>query len=210
MYIELKDVCKEIKNTAVLTDISLRMEGGKVYGFRGKNGCGKTMIMRVISGLIRPTSGEVIIDNRTMWKDMTFPESIGILLENPSFLDGYTGFDNLKILASIKGGTDDIQIKDAMKKTGLNPDDNRKYKKYSLGMKQKLGIAAAFMENPDIVILDEPLNALDKEGVDNVRAIINELKHEGKITIIACHDAEEMELLADTIFEMENGKIVGK
>lgn len=210
MYIELEDVCKEIKNTAVLTDISLRMEGGKVYGFRGKNGCGKTMIMRVISGLIRPTSGEVIIDNRTMWKDMTFPESIGILLENPSFLDGYTGFDNLKILASIKGGTDDIQIKDAMKKTGLNPDDNRKYKKYSLGMKQKLGIAAAFMENPDIVILDEPLNALDKEGVDNVRAIINELKHEGKITIIACHDAEEMELLADTIFEMENGKIVGK
>ncbi len=210
MYIELKDVCKEIKNTAVLTDISLRMEGGKVYGFRGKNGCGKTMIMRVISGLIRPTSGEVIIDNRTMWKDMTFPESIGILLENPSFLDGYTGFDNLKILASIKGGTDDIQIKDAMKKTGLNPDDNRKYKKYSLGMKQKLGIAAAFMENPDIVILDEPLNALDKEGVDNVRAIINELKHGGKITIIACHDAEEMELLADTIFEMENGKIVGK
>lgn len=181
-----------------------------MYGFRGKNGCGKTMIMRVISGLIRPTSGEVIIDNRTMWKDMTFPESIGILLENPSFLDGYTGFDNLKILASIKGGTDDIQIKDAMKKTGLNPDDNRKYKKYSLGMKQKLGIAAAFMENPDIVILDEPLNALDKEGVDNVRAIINELKHEGKITIIACHDAEEMELLADTIFEMENGKIVGK
>lgn len=210
MYIELKDVCKEIKNTAVLTDISLRMEGGKVYGFRGKNGCGKTMIMRVISGLIRPTSGEVIIDNRMMWKDMTFPESIGILLENPSFLDGYTGFDNLKILASIKGGTDDIQIKDAMKKTGLNPDDNRKYKKYSLGMKQKLGIAAAFMENPDIVILDEPLNALDKEGVDNVRAIINELKHGGKITIIACHDAEEMELLADTIFEMENGKIVGK
>ena len=97
-----------------------------------------------------------------------------------------------------------------MKKTGLNPDDNRKYKKYSLGMKQKLGIAAAFMENPDIVILDEPLNALDKEGVDNVRAIINELKHGGKITIIACHDAEEMELLADTIFEMENGKIVGK
>ena len=210
MYIELIDVCKKIKTTAVLENINVRLEGGKVYGFKGKNGCGKTMIMRVISGLIKPTSGEVVINDEKLWKDISFPGSMGMLLENPSFLDGYTGFENLKILASIKGITGDDEIKEALEKVGLNPEDNRKYKKYSLGMKQKLGIAAAFMENPDVVILDEPLNALDRSGVENVRTIINELKTEGKIIIIACHDADEMELLADVIFEMENGKIVGK
>lgn len=210
MYLELKDVSKKISKQEVLHDISFRMEGGKVYGFKGKNGCGKTMLMRVISGLIKPSSGEININGEILWKDISFPKSMGLLLENPSFLNNYTGFENLKILASIKGVIGDAEIRDALEKTGLDWQDRRKYKKYSLGMKQKLGIACAFMEHPDIVILDEPINAIDQSGVENIRKILDELKQEGKIIIIACHDAEEMELLADEIYEMESGTFVDK
>lgn len=208
MYLELTDISKEIKKVTVLHDINVRMEGGKVYGLKGKNGCGKTMLMRVISGLIKPTSGKIDINGEELWKDIAFPRSIGVLLENPSFLNNYTGFENLKMLASIKGTIGDKEIARALNQVGLGPDDMRKYKKYSLGMKQKLGIACAFMEHPDIIILDEPINAIDQNGVVQVRNILEELKKEKKIMIIACHDAEEMNLLADEIFEMEAGTIV--
>lgn len=210
MEIVLKDIGKDIKKKCILHDINITLTGGKVYGLKGKNGCGKTMLMRVISGLIRPTKGEVIINEEILFKDITFPRSIGVLIENPSFLNGYTGFDNLKILASIKGVIGDKEISEAIEKVGLDPKDTRKYRKYSLGMKQKLGIACAFMEHPDIVILDEPINAIDQSGVVLVRKILDELKAEGKIIIIACHDTEEMELLADEIYEMESGTIVNK
>lgn len=208
MYMELNDISKKIKKTTVLHDISIKLEGGNVYGLRGKNGCGKTMLMRVMSGLMRPTTGKVVIDGRELWKDMTFPDSIGVLIENPSFIDGYTGYKNLKMLADIKGIIGEKEIRDAMEKVGLDSYDKRKYRKYSLGMKQKLGIACAFMEHPDIVIMDEPINAIDSDGVELVRKIMDELKSEGRIIIIACHDAEEMELLADEIFVMEDGTIV--
>lgn len=207
MYMELTDISKSIGKTTILHDINLHLEGGKVYGLRGKNGCGKTMLMRVMSGLIRPTTGTVIINDKELWKDMTFPDSIGVLIENPSFIDGYTGYKNLKMLADIKGIIGEKEVKEALLKVGLEPEDKRKYRKYSLGMKQKLGIACAFMEHPDIVIMDEPINAIDEKGVELVRNIMNELKKEGKIIIIACHDAEEMELLADEIFVMEEGTI---
>lgn len=207
MYMELTDISKSIGKTSILHDINLHLEGGKVYGLRGKNGCGKTMLMRVMSGLIRPTTGTVMINDKELWKDMTFPDSIGILIENPSFIDGYTGYRNLKMLADIKGIIGEKEVKEALLKVGLEPEDKRKYRKYSLGMKQKLGIACAFMEHPDIVIMDEPINAIDEKGVELVRNIMNELKEEGKIIIIACHDAEEMELLADEIFVMEEGTI---
>lgn len=207
MYMELTDISKSIGKTTILHDINLHLEGGKVYGLRGKNGCGKTMLMRVMSGLIRPTTGTVIINEKELWKDMTFPDSIGVLIENPSFIDGYTGYKNLKMLADIKGIIGEKEVKEALLKVGLEPEDKRKYRKYSLGMKQKLGIACAFMEHPDIVIMDEPINAIDEKGVELVRNIMNELKKEGKIIIIACHDAEEMELLADEIFVMEEGTI---
>ena len=210
MEILLKSIRKDIRKRNILHDIDMSLTGGNVYGFKGKNGCGKTMLMRIISGLIRPTEGQVIINGEELFKDITFPRSIGVLIENPSFLDGYTGFDNLKMLASIKGLIDDKEIAHAMEKVGLDYKDTRKYRKYSLGMKQKLGIACAFMEHPDIVILDEPINAIDQSGVEKVRSILGELKDEGKIIIIACHDAEEMELLADEIYEMESGTIVGK
>ncbi len=207
MYIELKDVKKDIRKATVLKDINVRFESGKVYGLQGKNGCGKTMLMRIICGLIKPTQGSVDINGKILWKDMSFPKSIGTLIENPAFIDGYTGFKNLKILASIKGKITDDDIRDAITRVGLDPDDKRKYRKYSLGMKQKLGIACAFMEYPDIVILDEPINAIDKDGVVLARAILDDLKKRDKIIIIACHDAEEMKILADEIIQMEEGRI---
>ena len=203
----IKNLTKKIRGTVILDDINLELTGGKVYGVSGKNGCGKTMLMRSICGLIKPTSGEVVINEKVLGKDMSFPESLGALIENPAFLGGYTGFDNLRILADIKGGTSDEQIKESLTKVGLDPDDKRKYRKYSLGMKQKLGIACAIMENPDVVILDEPINAIDEKGVKLIEEVLNELKEQGKIILIACHDKEELELLADEIFYMEEGKM---
>lgn len=208
MYIELKNITKTFKKTTVLDDINIRFESGKVYGLKGKNGCGKTMLMRVICGLIRPSNGTVDIDGSVLWKEMDVPQSVGTLIENPSFIGGYTGYENLELLASIKGKIKEEEICAAMTKVGLEPYDKRKYRKYSLGMKQKLGIACAVMEEPDIIILDEPINAIDEKGVELVRDLLDEMKEKDKIIIIACHDAEEMSILADEIIQMENGHIV--
>lgn len=207
MSIEIKNLTKKIGSNTVLSDINLTMEAGKIYGLKGKNGSGKTMLMRVISGLITPTEGEVLIDGKKLGKDMSFPESIGLLIENPAFLPTYSGFDNLKTIASIKGVITDEEIKDVIKRVGLDPDDKKKYKKYSLGMKQKLGIACAIMEKPDIVILDEPVNAVDEDGIKVIREVLDELKKEGKIIILACHDKEELFFLSDEIIEIDCGVI---
>ena len=142
-----------------------------------------------------------------MGRDMSFPESIGVLIENPSFISGYTGYKNLKVLADIKGIIGDKQIKESIRKVGLNPEDKRKYRKYSLGMKQRLGIAAAIMEQPDIILLDEPINAIDENGVEQVRKILNELKDMNRVIIIACHDREELERLSDVIYDMAEGRL---
>lgn len=165
MYIEIKNLTKKIKNSTVLDNINLRFTGGNIYGLKGKNGSGKTMLLRIICGLILPTQGTVDINGDILGRDISFPKSIGVLIENPSFVPGYTGFRNLKILAEIHGKIDDRTIKDYISLVGLNPEDKKKYRKYSLGMKQRLGIACAIMENPDIVLLDEPINALDEKGV---------------------------------------------
>lgn len=207
MEIVIENVSKSIHGVEVLKDINVKFEGGKIYGLRGKNGSGKTMIMRMISGLIRPSSGRVIIDGKVLGRDMSFPESIGVLIENPSFISGYTGYKNLKVLADIKGIIDDKQIKESIRKVGLNPEDKRKYRKYSLGMKQRLGIAAAIMEQPDIILLDEPINAIDENGVEQVREILNELKNMNRVIIIACHDREELERLSDVIYDMAEGRL---
>ena len=208
MYIEIKNLTKEIKGSVVLSNINLRLEQGKIYGIRGKNGSGKTMLMRAISGLILPSEGTIDINGEILGKQISFPRSIGVLIENPSFLPDYTGFRNLKTLAEIQGKIDDDKIRAAISKVGLDPDDKKKYKKYSLGMKQRLGIACAIMEEPDIVLLDEPINALDEKGVKLVRGILQELKARGAIVMVACHDREELEALSDEIFEMEAGKIL--
>ena len=209
MYIELKNVSKKIKGVLVLDNINLYMESGKIYGLKGRNGSGKTMLMRAVSGLIK-VSGDVIIDDKKLGKDISFPDSIGLLIENPAFISNYTGFENLKTLASIRSRIKDETIRDVMEEIGLNPDDKRVFKKYSLGMKQRLGIAAAVMENPDIIILDEPVNAIDEAGIVQVRDILHKHRERGALIIIACHDSEELNYLSDETIVIEDGKIVDK
>ena len=208
MYIRLKCVTKKIKQDILLDHISLEFRGGKVYGLQGKNGSGKTMLMRAVCGLITLSDGEIDIDGEILHKDISFPRSIGALLENPSFLNGYTGLENLKLLADIQGGIEEKELRDCLAKVGLDADDKRVYRKYSLGMKQKLGIAAAVMGSPDIVILDEPINAIDEAGVEKVREILRGLKERGSVIIVACHDREELELLSDEIIKISKGRIV--
>lgn len=207
MEIKITSLTKKIGKSVVLENINLEFKGGRIYGLRGKNGSGKTMLMRVISGLILPTSGNVEINGRILGKDMSFPESIGILLENPAFIDSFSGYRNLKALADINSLISEEDIKETIQRAGLNPEDKKKYKKYSLGMKQRLGIAAAVMEKPEIILLDEPINALDESGVKEIRDLLFELKSEERIIIVACHDREELEYLADEIIEISDGKI---
>ena len=210
MYIKITDVNKTIKKAPILRNIKLEFTGGKVYGLRGKNGSGKTMLMRAICGLITPDSGIIDINGKILGKDISFPESIGVLIENPAFIGNYTGLKNLKVLASIQNRIGDEQIRKALEDIGLDPDDKRTYRKYSLGMKQKLGIAAAVMENPDIIILDEPINALDDVSVEKVHDILEEQKKRGAVIIIACHDKEELDQLSDEIIEISDGRIINK
>ena len=207
--VRLEDYCKSFKSAEVLKNINLTLESGKVIGLKGKNGSGKTMLMRAISGLILRTSGKVYINDKELGRHISFPPSIGILIENPSFISNYTGFKNLKILASIQNRISDDEIRDAIRKVGLDPDDKRTFKKYSLGMKQRLGIAAAIMERPDIVILDEPINALDEAGAGLIKGLLDELKANGSLIIIACHDTEELNYLSDEIYEIYDGEITG-
>jgi ABC-2 type transport system ATP-binding protein len=207
--IKIENVSKKIKSNMILKNIDMELTSGHIYGFRGKNGCGKTMLMRCICGLIIPTEGKIIINGKELHKDIKIPESIGALIENPAFLPQYTGFKNLKMLASLKGKISDEEVKLAIKRAGLDPDDKRTYKKYSLGMKQKLGIANAIMGEPDIIVLDEPINALDEISVENVKKVFLELKEKGKLIIAACHDREELEYLCDIIYELKDGEIAG-
>ena len=207
--VRLEDYCKSFKSAEVLKNINLTLESGKVIALKGKNGSGKTMLMRAISGLILPTSGKVYINDKELGRHISFPPSIGILIENPSFISNYTGFKNLKILASIKNRISHDEIREAIRKVGLDPDDKRTFKKYSLGMKQRLGIAAAIMERPDIVILDEPINALDEAGAGLIKGLLDELKANGSLIIIACHDTEELNYLSDEIYEIYDGEITG-
>ena len=209
--IELKHISKTIHKNEVLHDISFMMESGKIYGFQGVNGSGKTMLMRIIIGLIHPTNGSVEINGKVLGRELEFPESIGFLLENPAFLDRYSGYSNLKLLAEIQNNISDAEIKEVLSLVGLNEEaSKKKYRKYSLGMKQRLGIAAAIMENPDIIILDEPINALDDVSVEKVHDILEEQKKRGAVIIIACHDKEELDQLSDEIIEISDGRIINK
>lgn len=206
--IAIQNLSKTIKSNAVIQDISMNLKSGVIYGFKGINGSGKTMLMRLICGLIRPTEGEIRINGKTLGKDLSFPESIGVFLENPAFLDSCSGFQNLKILASIKAVATDEDIRATLSRVGLSPNDKKKYRKYSLGMKQRLGIAAAIMEKPDIVILDEPTNSLDADGVTLVKQIVQEEKARGALVILSCHDGELLKGLSDEIFLLESGHLV--
>ena len=209
MKVELKNVSKRLNDVTVLEDISLTLESGTSYGLKGKNGCGNTMLMRMMAGLIYPTSGTVSIDGEILHKDIATPRSIGILIENPAFLPGYTGQRNLELLAGLTGKADRTQIAKTMSRVGLDPNDKRTYRKYSLGMKQRLGIACALMECPDLILLDEPINAIDEKGVPKIWEALQEEKQRGALIVLACHDTEELTSLADQIITIEEGKICG-
>lgn len=207
MKIALDHVTKTIKGVDVLMDISMTLESGKIVGFRGVNGSGKTMLMRMISGLIRPTKGTVTIDGKVLGKDLSFPPSIGTLIENPAFLDGYSGFDNLKILASIRNRVSDDDIRETILRVGLDPENKKAFKKYSLGMKQRLGIAAAVLEHPELILLDEPTNALDVDGVEMVQNVIQQEKERGALILLSCHDPQVLNFLADEIYHIQEGRL---
>ena len=206
--IQIENMSKKIRDRVVLDGIDYTFRDGMTYGLKGINGSGKTMLMRVVSGLIYPTEGRVLVDGKELGKDVSFPESIGILIENPVFLDAYTGFGNLKLLASLNDRAGDEDIREILQKIGLDPDDTRKYRKYSLGMKQRLGIAAALMEKPKILLLDEPFNALDTDGVARFSKLIREEQERGTLILLACHEEGKLEEFADVVLHMEDGRIV--
>lgn len=209
--IEVKNLCKTINKNMVLDNINLHMVSGQVYGFQGINGSGKTMLMRALIGLIHPTSGTILIDQKELGKDMDFPKSIGFLLVNPTFLDMYSGPDNLRLLAGVDNNISadmiNKEIDSLIEEVGLKSARNKKYKKYSLGMKQRLGIAAAVLGNPDIVVLDEPTNALDDDGKDMVKRIVKMQKERGALVIISCHEMQTLEELSDEIVRLKEGRI---
>lgn len=210
MEINVKHVTKHIKKSPILNDVTISLHSGNIYGLQGPNGSGKTMLMRLVSGLIRPSTGEVWIDGKQLGKEMDFPSSVGLLIENPSFLPNYTGVKNLELLAKIQNGITITDICQAICDVGLNPSDKRKYGKYSLGMKQRLGIAAAIMEKPELLLLDEPTNALDDDGIKKICSLICRERDRGALVIMTCHDANILEQVSDEIFTLYEGRVEKK
>lgn len=200
---------KSYKGVKVLDDVSLFVPTGCIAGFQGINGSGKTMLMRAICGLIHLDSGFVKVDGAHIGKDRSFPESVGVLIEGPAFLPAFTGLENLQLIAEVKGIVTNADVQEVIERVGLDPSSRKKYKEYSLGMKQRLGIAAAIMEKPDLVILDEPSNALDESGVEMLRGVVRECAARGATILLTCHDREFLMSLSDIIFTMECGKVHG-
>lgn len=204
--IEVKNVSLVLKHK-ILDNISLTIEDGLIYGLIGNNGSGKTMLMKCICGFIRCTSGEIIVDGKVIGKDMEYMKHTGIIIETPMFIPYYSGFKNLKILTNLAGNNDTARINEVMQQCGLNPDLNRHVRKYSLGMRQRLGIAQAIMDDPKYLILDEPMNGLDKNGIVDIRKLLLNQKEMGKTIIISSHNKEDIEILCDHVFEMEDGRL---
>lgn len=203
--IEINGVSLTLRKTQILKDINKTFEKGKIHGLIGRNGSGKTMLMKCICGFIKPTEGEITVFGKKIGKDCDFPDSVGIIIETPGFIPYYSGYKNLKLLADLNRKITGEQVKNAMNQVGLDPELKRHVKKYSLGMRQRLGLAQAIMENPDLLILDEPMNGLDKDGVSDMRKYLLELKEQGKTILIASHSAEDIEILCDTVCEMDKG-----
>lgn len=201
------NISKSIGEKEILKGVSLELESGNVYGFVGRNGSGKTMLFRALSGLMNISSGRIFLDDKELHKDIRVLPNVGIVIENAGLYPELTGFENLKFLAKLNDKISDVEIKTAISRVGLEPNDKRTFRKYSLGMKQRIVIAQAIMEQPGILMLDEPTNALDEEGIDRVRKIITEEKERGAIVLIASHNKEDIELLADRVFLINSGTL---
>ena len=206
--IRVMDVSKSFGEETVLHHISYDFKEGRIYGIVGNNGSGKTVLMKCICGFMKPTSGEVFVGGKQIGKEVDFAPDTGVIIETPGFVPFYSGYRNLKILAGLNHKIGKEEIEEAMRTVGLDPKLKRHVKKYSLGMRQRLGIAQAIMEKPKLLILDEPFNGLDKEGVEQMRTYFLELKKQGVTILLSSHTSEDIKLLCDTVTEMEKGKTV--
>lgn len=201
----VENVTKEFKNQVVLKTINIEFEMGKIYGIIGRNGSGKTVLLKCICGLLYPSTGTVTVGGKVVGKEIDYPENIGFIIESPGFLPKYSGLKNLKYLASIRGKVKEAEIRKYIELVGLNPDDKKHVGNYSLGMKQRLGIAQALMENPDILILDEPMNALDNNSVEDMRKVLLKMKEQGKLIIIASHIRDDIDILCNEVYGIDAG-----
>lgn len=203
----LTNVSKTIGHDDVLKNISATFESGNIYGIFGRNGSGKTMLFRAICGLIKITTGEIYFNDFKLHRDVSYAPNVGVIIETPSFWKQFSGFENLKMLAAIQGKITDVEIAESLQRVGLDPNDKRPVKKYSLGMKQRLAIAQGIMEKPDLIVFDEPTNALDEEAVKLLRQILIEEKARGAIVLIASHNKDDIRLLSDVFMKMESGRL---
>lgn len=204
--VKVENVTKYFKQEKVLDDVNMNLETGHIYGIVGKNGAGKTVLFKIIAGFIKPSTGKVTVAGKIIGVDRDFPDSLGLIIETPGFLSQYNAYQNLLYLANINNKISKEDIKEAIRMVGLDPDSNKKVGKFSLGMRQRLGIAQAIMENPNLIILDEPMNGLDKKGIEDVKELLLKLKGDGKTILMASHYAEDMEI-CDEVFQMEDGKL---
>ncbi len=203
--IELHDLIKTFGQDTVLKGINRNFEAGKIHGIVGNNGSGKTVMFKCICGFLQPTSGKVIVNGKQVGKDVDFPEVLGVIIETPGFLPNLTGLKNLEILASLKNKIGLKEVADAIRRVGLDPLSTKPVGKYSLGMRQRLGIAQAIMESPQLLILDEPMNGLDKHGVAEMRELFKSLATDGRTILLASHNIQDIETLCDTVCEMDAG-----
>ena len=207
MKLTAQHVDKTIRSTPILQDVNLTLEGGTIYGFVGRNGSGKTMLFRALSGLMKLSGGTVSLDDRVLHRDFAVLPSLGIVLEHVRMYPNLTGVENLRYLAGLTGRAGVSDIRTALERVGLDPDDKRTYRKYSLGMKQRLAIAQAIMAHPDVLMLDEPTNGLDDDGVRKIRDLILAEKARGAIVLLASHNQEDIRILSDHLFRIEQGKL---
>lgn len=207
MKLTAEHVDKTIRSTPILQDVNLTLEGGTIYGFVGRNGSGKTMLFRALSGLMKLSGGTVSLDDRVLHRDFAVLPSLGIVLEHVGMYPNLTGVENLRYLAGLTGRAGASDIRTALERVGLDPDDKRTYRKYSLGMKQRLAIAQAIMEKPDVLMLDEPTNGLDDDGVRKIRDLILVEKARGAIVLLASHNQEDIRILSDHLFRIEQGQL---
>lgn len=205
--VRIVNYTKQIKRNIILDNINYTFQKGKIYGITGRNGSGKTMLLRAICGLIFPDDGEIYIDNKELHKDIPFPDNCGVIIENSELLPNFSGLQNLKILSKILKKASDDDIRKALETVGLDPKSNKKVKAYSLGMKQRLSIAQAIFEKPELLLMDEPTNALDENGVEMVRNILQEYRDKGAIILVASHNKEDIKILADEVINISEGKI---